>query len=105
MQPSNTSSAEVAATAMAEPTPAAAQTVSVTAAEFAAAAPVAPAPTGGGGGGAPADTSGIYRSLEVQDDSKTPYSDATQVREKQRGEESACAFAIAPVRRRDRSIG
>ena len=74
---------------MVEPAPAAAAAVSVTAAEFAPApaAPVAPAPTGGGGGGgAPADTSGIYRSLEVQDDSKTPYSDATQVREKKRGQ-------------------
>ena len=74
---------------MVEPAPAAAAAVSVTAAEFAPAAPaapVAPAPTGGGGGGAQADTSGIYRSLEVQDDSKTPYSDATQVREKKRGQ-------------------
>ena len=73
---------------MVEPAPAATTAVSVTAAEFAPApaAPVAPAPTGGGGGGAPADTSGIYRSLEVQDDSKTPYSDATQVREKKRGQ-------------------
>ena len=73
---------------MVEPASAPAATVTVTAAEFAAAAPVAPTPTGGGG--APADTSGIYRSLEVQDDSKTPYSDATQVREKQRGWRGVC---------------
>ena len=69
---------------------------------------------------------GIYRSLEVQDDSKTPYSDATQVsRESDRAREgrkeeggsqggregssreslvAVCAFAIAPVRhRRSRS--
>ena len=43
--------------------------------------------------------SGIYRSLEVQDDSKTPYSDATQVREQRATRSLAAAFAIAPVPR------
>ena len=32
---------------------------------------------------------GIYRSLEVQDDSKTPYSDATQVGKEGTGKERA----------------
>ena len=71
MQPGSAVSAEAAA--MLNPAPAAAA-VSV-APQTQAVEPISSSNSGGAN-----DIAGIYRSLEVQDDSKTPYSDATQVR-------------------------
>ena len=70
MQPGSAVSAEAAA--MLNPAPAAA------AVSVAPQTPVEPISSSNSGGAN--DIAGIYRSLEVQDDSKTPYSDATQVR-------------------------